>query len=66
MSNQQQVLMYSTGNYIQYAIINHNGMNMKENIHNLYSNLYMNYFAVHQKLTHFKSAILEFKKKRIK
>ena len=40
--------MYSTGNYIQYPIINHNGKG------------YENHFAVHQKLTqHSKSTILQ-------
>ena len=27
-----KVLMYSTGNYIQYPVINHNGKNMKKYI----------------------------------
>ena len=26
-----KVLLYSTGNYIQYAIISHNGQGMKKN-----------------------------------
>ena len=26
-------LLYSTGNYIQYPVINHNGKNMKKNIY---------------------------------
>ena len=28
-----KVLLYSTGNYIQYPIINHNGKNMKKNVY---------------------------------
>ena len=27
-----KVLLYSTGNYIQYPMLNHNGKNMKKNI----------------------------------
>ena len=26
-------LLYSTGNYIQYPVINHNGKNMKKNVY---------------------------------
>ena len=28
-----EVLLYSTGNYIQYPVINHNGKNMKKNVY---------------------------------
>ena len=28
-----KVLLYSTGNYIQYPVINHNGKNMKKNVY---------------------------------
>ena len=28
-----KVLLYSTGNYIQYPVINHNGKNMKKNLY---------------------------------
>ena len=27
-----KVLLFSTGNYIQYPVINHNGKNMKKNV----------------------------------
>ena len=43
--DKHKVLPYSTGNYIQYSIINHNGKNIKKNIY-----IYMSHFAVHQKL----------------
>ena len=46
-----KVLIYSTGNYIQYPVINHNGKEYEK---------YMNHFAVHEKLTqHCKSTLLE-------
>ena len=41
-----KVLMYSTGNYIQYPVINHKAKNMK-----------VSHFSVQQKLTHYKSTI---------
>ena len=31
--DKQQVLLYSTGDYIQYPVINHNGKNMKNNVY---------------------------------
>ena len=47
-----KVPLYSTGNYIQYPVINHDG---KE-----YICIYLNHFAVQQKLTqHCKSTILQ-------
>ena len=53
-----KVLLYSTGNYIQYPVINHNGKEY-EKITCIY--MYNNQFAVHQKLTqHCKSTILPF------
>ena len=47
-------ILYSTGNYIHYPIVNHNGNEYeKEYIHIL-----LNYFAIYQKLTqHCKSSI---------
>ena len=51
-----RVLLYATGDCIQYPIINHDG---KEYIH-------MNHFAVFQKLAqHCKSTILQLEKKKI-
>ena len=52
-----QVLLYSTGNYIQYPEVNHKGKEYeKEYIH-------LNHFAVQQKLTqHCKSTIFQLKK----
>jgi len=47
-----KVLLYSIGNYIQYPVINHN---RKEKIY-IYKT---EYFAIWQKLTHFKSTILQ-------
>ena len=50
-----KVLLYSTGNYIQYPVIHHNEKQyVKEYI--------LNHLAVHEKLTHCKSAILQLKK----
>jgi len=40
-----KVLLYSTGNYIQYPAINHNGKNMKKNVYICT----MNHLAVQQK-----------------
>ena len=60
-----KVLLYSTGNYIQYLVVNNNGKESEKNIDlNVYSDTYMylNHFAVHQKLTqHSKSTILQLK-----
>ena len=43
----KKVLLYSTGNYIQYPVINHNGKEYeKERIY-----VQLNHFAVEQKLT---------------
>ena len=53
-----KVLLCSTGNYIQYPVINHNGKDIYLCIY-----VYMSHFAVHQKLTqHCKSTILQIKK----
>ena len=53
-----KVLLYSTENYIQYPMINHNGKEyLKKNV---YICIYVLYFAVEQKLTqHCKSTILQ-------
>ena len=51
-----KVLLYSTGNYIQYTVINIMENNMKKNI---YIYIYLNQFAVQQKLIHCKSTILQ-------
>ena len=48
------------GNYIQYLAITYNE---KEYIH-IHTHIYINHFAIHQKLTqHCKSTILQLKKK---
>ena len=48
-----KVLLYSTGNYVQYPVINHSRKEYKK----------LNHFAVLQKLTqHCKSTILQLKK----
>ena len=55
-----KVLLYSTGNYIQYSVTNHNGKECeKEYI--IYIYVYnLSHFAVQQKLTqHCKSTILQ-------
>ena len=57
-----KVLLYNTGNYIQYPVITIIEKNMKKEF---YIYIYSNHFAVHLKLTqHCKSPILQFKKKR--
>ena len=49
------VLLYSTGNHIEYSVINHNRKKYeKEHIY-----IYLNHFAIQQKLTqHCKSTTL--------
>ena len=57
----KKVLLYSTGNYIQYPVINHNGKESKESI---YMYVKLNHFVLQKKLTqHCKSTILQLKKK---
>ena len=57
-----KVLLYSTGNYIQYPVINHNGNEYKKEC--IYIYMYNCHFTVQQKLTqHCKLTILQFKKK---
>jgi len=48
--------LYSTGNYTQYSVINHYG---KEHLEKEYICIYLNPFAVLQKLTHYKSTIFQ-------
>ena len=49
------ILLYSTGKYIQYPVINHNGKEYEKQMH-----AQQNHFAVQQKLTeHCKSTILQ-------
>ena len=53
-----KVLMYSTGNYSQYPVINHNGKEYEKEC--IYIYVCMNHFAVQQKLAqHCKSTILQ-------
>ena len=50
-------LLYSTGNYIQYPVVNHNGKDYEKN--GLYMCVCMNHLAVQQKFTqHCKSTYL--------
>ena len=52
------ILLYSTGKYIQYPVINHNKKEYKEEY--IYIYVQLNHFAVQQKLTqHCKSTILQ-------
>ena len=46
--------MYTTRNYIQYHVINHNGKNYEKDIY-----IYMNYLAVNQKLIFCKSTTIK-------
>ena len=55
-----KVQLYSTGNYIQHPVINHNGKEYKKNIH-IYVQL--NQFAIYQKVTqYYKSTMFQLKK----
>ena len=45
-------LLYSSGNYTHYPIINHNGKEYEKEYIYIYIYTYLNHFAVHQKLTH--------------
>ena len=50
-----RVLLYSTGSCIQYPLINHNGKEYeKECCIYMFVCVYLNYFAVQKKLTHYK------------
>ena len=52
-----KVVLYSTGNYIQYPVVNHNGKDYEKN--GLYMCVCMNHLAVQQKFTqHCKSTYL--------
>ena len=51
--DKQQVLLYSTGNYIQYPVINHNGK-LYEKIYmhtHIYLYVKLSHFAIQQKLS---------------
>ena len=67
-----KVRLYSTGNYIQYPVINHNGKECEKIcvymcVHIYYLSIQLNHFAVYQKLTQCcKSNTLQFKKKFFK
>ena len=53
-----KVLLYSTGNYSQYPVINYNGKEYQKEY--IYTYIELNHFAVHQKLTqHCKSSMLQ-------
>ena len=53
MNKQSGPIVYSTGNYIQYPVINHNGKECEKNVC-----MYNNHFVVQKKLTqHCKSII---------
>ena len=57
-------LLYSTGNYIHYLVINYNGKELKKY---RYIHIYveLNHFSVHLKLTQYcKSNILQFKERK--
>ena len=55
-----KVLLYSTGNYIQYLVVNHNRKNIRMHVC-VHIYIELNHFAVWQKLTkHCKATILEF------
>ena len=56
-----KVLLYSTGNYIHYPVVNHNGKECEKNMcMHVCIYIYMNHFAEQQKLTqHCKSSIIQ-------
>ena len=49
-------LLYSTGNATQYSVMTYMG---KESEKKIYIYIYLNHFAVQQKLTHYKSTVLQ-------
>ena len=53
--DKQQVLLYSTGNYIQYPVINHNGKEYEKEYIYTHTHIYVevNHFAVQQKFTQY-------------
>ena len=53
----QKALLYNLGNYIQQPVISHNGKEYEKEYVCIY--IYVNHFALHQKLTHCKSSILQ-------
>ena len=60
-----QVLLYNTGNHIQCPVINHNGKECEKEyiyvcvcVRERERDIYIHY-AEHQKLTHYKSTILQ-------
>ena len=50
-----KVLLYSPGNYIQYPVINHNGKEYEKE----YIYVSVSLSAAHQRLTHYKSTMLQ-------
>ena len=61
-----RVLLYSTGNYIQYPVITYSGKEHEKEYMCVYIYIYVNHFAVQQKLTqHCKSTILQFREREI-
>ena len=57
-----KVLLYSTGNYIQYPVINHNGKEYKRECMHVCIYVSLNHFVIQQKLTqHRKSTIPQLK-----
>ena len=55
-----KALLYSTGNYIQYPVINHNGKEYEKECRYMSVRVcvYSNHFAIQQKLAHYKSTIV--------
>ena len=54
----KKVLLYSTGNYIQYPMINHTGKEYKKT--RMYIYVWLDHFAVQPKLTQYgKTTILQ-------
>ena len=55
-----KVLLWSTGNYIQYPVINHNGKEYEKEYVCVFVRVYLNHSAVQQKLTQYgKSTIFQ-------
>ena len=58
-----KALLYSTGDYIQYLLINYNGKEYEQE--HICIQMKLSHFAVYQKLTQYcKSTILQLKKKK--
>ena len=67
VKSESEVAQYNLGSYTQQPVINHNRKNIQKNVCVCVRVcVKLNHFAVHQKLTHCKSTILQLNKNLIK